>query len=86
LRAGGGGVGAADSDSGTGAGVTVMLLTSWAEGDAAREKGGDEMSDEEGSDWRRAPGWSWLRWADMAMGLQWAKKSRWWIWVADGCR
>ena len=54
MRAGGG-VGAAASE--TGAGVTVMLLISWAEGDAGREKGGDErfVSEESGSDGRREP-------------------------------
>ena len=56
------------SESGPGAGVTVMLLMSWAEGDAGREKGGDErfVSDDEGSDERRAPDVSWSRLADMA--------------------
>lgn len=54
----GGGVAAGASESGwTGAGVTVMLLMSWAEGDTARELGGDErfVSEESGSDERRGP-------------------------------
>jgi hypothetical protein len=48
-------VGASAGASESTAGVTVMLLMSWAEGEAGREKGGDEMSDDEGSDERRAP-------------------------------
>jgi hypothetical protein len=70
LRAGGGGVAAAPaSESGPGAGVTVMLLMSWAEGEAGREKGGDErfVSEDEGSDERRAPDGSWSRLADMVL-------------------
>jgi hypothetical protein len=44
-----------------------MLLMSWADGEAGREKGGDEMSDDEGSDERRAPDGWWSRCAAMVL-------------------
>jgi hypothetical protein len=60
-------VGAWAAASESTAGVTVMLLMSWADGEAGREKGGDEMSDDEGSDERRAPDGWWSRCAAMVL-------------------